>query len=153
MSDHNGEIDFGRLRRLRSRHRRMLVLFLVAMVTTVVGVVGLLATAESESPVIFFQLAHHVGFTLIGVGIILSFLFGRQACPRCSKPFYVAEGFLRFLCVVNLSNRNCVHCGLSLDEARALDDAAAGPPDGSDAATPGGKRRSIPAEEEDISHG
>ena len=133
MSDHGDAIDFNRLRRLCSRHRWMWILFFVTMVTFVVGVVGGLATAES--PVTFFQLAYHAGFTLVAVSIILSFPFGRQACPRCGKPFYVAEGVRGFFCRVNLLNRVCVHCGLSLDETRREGHNAAEPQRAADAAS------------------
>jgi len=114
MSDHGEAIDFNRLRELRSRHRWMWVLFFVTVVTFAVGVVGSMVTAES--PTLLFELTYYAGVALVVIMVVLSLPFRRQACPRCGKPFYVAEGLLGFFCYVNLLNRGCVHCGLSLDE-------------------------------------
>lgn len=136
MTGQDGAIDFDRLRRLRGRHRWMTGLFLASMITAVVGIIGGLATAEAEWPAMLLECAYYCGVTLVGVCVVLSFPFRRQACPRCGKPFCVAEGFLGFLSWVNLSNRNCVHCGLSLDEGCAPGDVGAERTDGADAATP-----------------
>ena len=134
----NGTIDVGRLRWLRKRHRWMVILFWVAAVAFAIGFVGRIGTPESL--VIYFSLLSYAGVALGAGTIALTIPFGRQACPRCQKPFYVDGEVQTFLRNPTLLPRACVHCGLSLDEPLPQGHGAAEPADGSAAAGDSGGR-------------
>ena len=127
MSDLNDVIDVGRLQRLRTRHRWMVILSYVAAAAFVTGFVGM---AAPEPLVIYFKLSFYAGLALGAGTFALSVPLGMQACPRCKKPLYVDQDVPTFLCNPTLLPRACVHCGLSLDEPLPQGCDAAGPADG-----------------------
>ncbi len=50
-------------------------------------------------------------FVIIGVLFLFLFKFTKHPkCPNCSKPFYMAEGWIRFIHTVNLIETCCFHC-------------------------------------------
>ena len=132
MSDLNDAIDVGSLRRLRKRHRWMVILFWVAAVAFVIGFVGRIGTPESLA--IYFSLSACAGAALGAGTYALGIPLRMQACPRCQRPFYADEDLPTVLRNPTLLPRACVHCGLSLDEPLPRSREAAEPSDGSDAA-------------------
>lgn len=119
MNESHLPVDYEALRRLRKNHSRMFKLLILSMGLLFGGLVlGFLLPAQFSA---WFSYVSTVGLLLCGVGLVLSYPFGNTPCPRCKKPYYVASGPLGFLCFVNLSNRNCVHCGLALDAEADID--------------------------------
>lgn len=106
-------IDFAALRRLRVKNSRMRKLLFASLTLVFGGLVLMLASPPALAEWIAY--IPEAGILLVGALVAVSFPFGRTPCPRCKKPFYVAEGRLNLLSRINLSYRDCAHCGLSLD--------------------------------------
>ncbi len=52
-----------------------------------------------------------VGFVMIAVLFLFLFKFTKHPkCPNCSKPFYMPEGWMKFIQFANLIETCCYHC-------------------------------------------
>ena len=105
----SSRIDLEALRRLRARHSRMFKLFLLSVVLVLVGVP--LCDAIPPPVGVWLALLPPVG---LGLAAVLVYPLAGTPCPRCGRPYYRPCGFW-VLYSINLTNRKCVHCGLSLD--------------------------------------
>ncbi|MFO1521271.1 MAG: hypothetical protein U1F77_00190 [Kiritimatiellia bacterium] len=110
-------VDPARLRRLRRNHH---VVFLTVGLGALLWVGGgFISVLLPEAVGRVTSVVSSIGFVILAVMIVFGFSFGRSRCPRCEKPFYVAEGFRGHFQMINYLTKNCVHCGQSMNVEQA----------------------------------
>jgi len=109
--------------RTLGRYGRLQRFNVVAFYLSFISVFGGFAISWAGSEMLA-GVAMTTGFALMSILIAEKYLvMPFLKCPSCRDPFFTGRGWIGFLRYIQVHNRQCVSCGLSIDQPNESKDA------------------------------